>query len=314
MRVARALALALVPGVAGPALPRPTQNADAWDAYLRGRYWLHRGGADVAQSLEPLETAVSLDSRFAAGWAELAEARHVLVMTGGMAPLDAYPRAREAARRALTLDETLADAHVAAGSVQLWFDWQPAEAARSFERALALNPSHAAAHHDYAWSLVGARPLRRRDRPHHDGARSRSAVVARQHRHRLALPASAAADRGRARVSAHPRDSTRVRSTRRPVSNAPSCSAASTTRRCARRSPRLPKDVDVVVPPATPVRLAIACWRSGAGGCSGWRPSRTAGSARTRSPYTWRMLGDTDRALEQLELAYDRRAGHDARS
>jgi tetratricopeptide (TPR) repeat protein len=52
------------------------------------------------------------------------------------------------------LDRNLADAHLAQGLIQLWNDWRPSDAARSFERSLALNPSLAAAHHDYAWALV----------------------------------------------------------------------------------------------------------------------------------------------------------------
>src|SRR5262249_30266204 len=48
----------------------------------------------------------------------------------------------------------LAEPHLANGIVQLWFDWRAADAARSFERAIALNPSSAAAHHDYAWALM----------------------------------------------------------------------------------------------------------------------------------------------------------------
>jgi len=77
-----------------------------------------------------------------------------MVMIGAMAPREAYPRAEEAARRALALDRTLADAHVANGLVALWYNWRPSDAARHFERGLAANPSHGAAHHDYAWSLV----------------------------------------------------------------------------------------------------------------------------------------------------------------
>jgi tetratricopeptide (TPR) repeat protein len=154
-RVARALALELVPGAYGPGLPPQTRNADAWDLYLRGRHWMNRGGPDdVVRAIEQFEAAVARDESFAGGWAQLAEAHHLRVMIGAAAPVDAYPAAADAARRAVTLDDTLADAHVATGLVQLWFDWNPQAAARSYERALALNGSHAAAHHDYAWSLV----------------------------------------------------------------------------------------------------------------------------------------------------------------
>lgn len=155
-RIAGALARELVPGTPGPGLPPPTRNADAWDLYLRGRHFMNRGTpSDVAEAVRLFEAAVAQDPAFAAGWAQIAEARHLQVMIGSGSPLDAYPAAGDAARRALGLDGSLADAHVAAGLVQLWFDWSPSAAADSFARALALNGSHGAAHHDYAWALVG---------------------------------------------------------------------------------------------------------------------------------------------------------------
>jgi tetratricopeptide (TPR) repeat protein len=122
---------------------------------MRGRALMYRGSAeDIRQAIAQFETAVQHDHTLAAGWAKLAEARHMLVMMGAARPSDAYPPAREAAARALAADATLADSHLADGLVRLWFDWNPTAAARAFERALALNESSAAAHHDYTWSLV----------------------------------------------------------------------------------------------------------------------------------------------------------------
>jgi tetratricopeptide (TPR) repeat protein len=97
---------------------------------------------------------VSHDAAFAAAWAKEAEAHHLLVMMGAVPPRDAYPAAARAAAHALAAQPELPGAHLAQGLVDLWFNWRPEAAARSFERALALNPSDAASHHDYAWSLV----------------------------------------------------------------------------------------------------------------------------------------------------------------
>jgi TolB-like protein/DNA-binding winged helix-turn-helix (wHTH) protein len=154
-RIARVLALELVPLAASRGLPAPARDPEAWDGYLRGRQLMARGAPDdVARAVEEFEAVVAQDPGFAAGWAQLAETRHVQVMMGVAAPMEAYPRVAEAARRAMALDRNLPDAHLVKGLAELWFDWTPRAAAQSFERALALNGSHAAAHHDYAWALV----------------------------------------------------------------------------------------------------------------------------------------------------------------
>jgi TolB-like protein/DNA-binding winged helix-turn-helix (wHTH) protein len=153
-RVARALALQLVPETQPPAVARHTVPAEAWDAYLQGLHWKNRGvSGSGTQALQLFERAVTRDPTFAAAWAEVADTRHYLVMAGVWSPREAYPRALEAADRALALNGSLAAGHVARGNAALWYDWSPESAAQAFERALALNPS-AEAHHDYAWALV----------------------------------------------------------------------------------------------------------------------------------------------------------------
>ena len=155
VRVARALALQLVPDVQSRSADRQRVPADAWDAYLQGRHWKNRGGAAAGeQALQRFEDAVRIDPTFAAAWAEIADTRHFLVMIGALSPRQAYPRAREAADRALALNASLATAHVARGAIALFYDWSPPHAEQSLTRALSLNPSDADAHHDYAWTLV----------------------------------------------------------------------------------------------------------------------------------------------------------------
>jgi tetratricopeptide (TPR) repeat protein len=122
---------------------------------MRGRALMNRGTtADAQQAIGAFEAATKADAAFAPAWAKLAEARHLLVMMGATRPLDAYPFARDEAARAVAADDRLADSYLAEGLVALWFDWNPAIAAARFERAIALNNSHAAARHDYAWALV----------------------------------------------------------------------------------------------------------------------------------------------------------------
>jgi tetratricopeptide (TPR) repeat protein len=154
IRVARTIATHLVTSEPDTT-PRATADPAAWEAFMEATASIHKGTVvDVRHAIEQLEEAVTRDSQFAAAWARLAEAHHLLVMMGAAAPRVAYPMAQTAATRAITAAPNLPSAHLAQGLVQLWFDWRPVDAAASFERALALNPSLAAAHHDYAWALV----------------------------------------------------------------------------------------------------------------------------------------------------------------
>ena len=155
IRVSRRIAAALLPEADTATAERSTLNTAAWDAFLRASALLNSGTPnDIVNASAQLKDAVQRDPSFAAAWARLAEVEHLRVMMGQAAPVDAYPSAREAAARAIAGARNLPAAYLAEGLVQLWYDWRPAEAAKSFERALALNDSFAAAHHDYAWALV----------------------------------------------------------------------------------------------------------------------------------------------------------------
>ena len=136
-----------------------TRNADAYLLYLEGRY-------AAAQYTEPdLRRAVALygqaierDSAFARAWAGAADAWASLAGEF-LPPHEALPPARAAARRALALDATLAESHIALGNVLL-LAWDAAGAAAAFERAVALDPDAASAHYYAASALL---PLGRVD-------------------------------------------------------------------------------------------------------------------------------------------------------
>jgi TolB-like protein/DNA-binding winged helix-turn-helix (wHTH) protein len=154
-QVTRALALELLPAPWATPTWTGTHNPEARDALLRGKYFLNRATSpDLRTALTYFEEAARRDPSFAAAHAAQADALHLLAMFGAVRPADAYARAKIAAADAVRLDANLADGHAAMGLVQLWGDWNPAAAAESFKRALAINPSDAPAHHDYAWTLV----------------------------------------------------------------------------------------------------------------------------------------------------------------
>jgi serine/threonine-protein kinase len=129
----------------------------AQDAYLRGRHaWHRQTRLDVEQAVRHFEQALALDPQYALAYAGLADCYVVLSWVGPspLPPRQAYPRAAAAAERALALDSTVADAHVALGLVRWRFDWDAPAAEREFVTALALSPNDATAHHWYGLFLA----------------------------------------------------------------------------------------------------------------------------------------------------------------
>jgi TolB-like protein/DNA-binding winged helix-turn-helix (wHTH) protein/Tfp pilus assembly protein PilF len=130
-------------------------NADAVDAYLRGRYLWNKGNREsVARSVEQFNRAIELDAGYAPAYCGLADSYRLLGMYYVTPPRDAYPRAKEAATRAIELDPDSADALVSLGTIRFRYEWNWAEAERDFLRAIEINPSLGMAHHDYAWFLI----------------------------------------------------------------------------------------------------------------------------------------------------------------
>src|SRR5713226_7124647 len=122
-------------------------NPEAYEAYLRGRlYWTNRG--DLHKGIEAYQQAIDKDSNFALAYAGLARTYALLgqVPYDDMSPVDAKPKAREAAERALQLDPQLGEAHSVLAIVSFSYDWDFAAAEREFQRAFALNPNDPTAH------------------------------------------------------------------------------------------------------------------------------------------------------------------------
>jgi TolB-like protein/Tfp pilus assembly protein PilF len=122
-------------------------NPEAYDAYLRGRlYWTNRG--DLHKGIAAYQQAVEKDPNYALAYAGLARAYALLgqVPYDDMAPIDAKPKAREAAEHALQLDPQLGEAHSVLANVSFSYDWDFAAAEHEFQRAFTLNPNDATAH------------------------------------------------------------------------------------------------------------------------------------------------------------------------
>ncbi|HXU35296.1 MAG TPA: winged helix-turn-helix domain-containing protein [Blastocatellia bacterium] len=153
--IARVLALKLLPGERTSRTADASVSSVAYDAFLKGRYLWNKGRADdVEKSIGFYNQALELAPDYGPALAGLADSYILLGMYYTMAPTDAYSKAKPAATRALELDDGLAEAHTAMGTILFRFDWAWPEAEARFKRAIELNPSYGRAHHDYAWLLV----------------------------------------------------------------------------------------------------------------------------------------------------------------
>ena len=134
---------------------RYDRNFEAYEAYLRGRYFANQRSAEgLRKAIEHFQTAVRLDSGYADAHAGLAGAYGPLGYSGYMPPQEALAGMRAAVTRALAIDNDLADAHAARALLLAVHEWRLADAEPAFRRALALDPGDATAHSWYAQYLI----------------------------------------------------------------------------------------------------------------------------------------------------------------
>jgi eukaryotic-like serine/threonine-protein kinase len=132
---------------------RYTTSTEAFHLYLRGRYiWSKRQREAYGKAIEYFQQALEKDPTYALAYAGLADI--YVLGGGGRSGRETYPKAKAAATEALKIDETLAEAHTALGSAQMFYDWNLAVAEAQFKRALDLNPNYATAHQWYADCLA----------------------------------------------------------------------------------------------------------------------------------------------------------------
>jgi TolB-like protein/DNA-binding winged helix-turn-helix (wHTH) protein/Flp pilus assembly protein TadD len=135
-------------------------DPEPYEAYLKGRYfWNKRTPEGLKTAVGYFNEAVAKDPNYAAAYSGLADTYALLGdwQYSVMTPKEAMPLALSAARRALELDDSLAEAHASLGFCLEGFNWDFAAADKEFQRAIELNPGYATAHHWYAWhlSLIG---------------------------------------------------------------------------------------------------------------------------------------------------------------
>ena len=131
-----------------------TVKPEAYEAYLHGLYSLNkRTPGDLNSAIASFQKADDLDPTYALAYAGLAEGYALKAIYGEIAPRDTMPKAKAAAKRALEIDDGLAEAHAVLADVEWSYDWDAASADSAFQRALLINPSYATAHQWYALYL-----------------------------------------------------------------------------------------------------------------------------------------------------------------
>jgi len=163
--ISHAIVSALAPRVAsipGRAAHASTQDPEAYNLYLEGRFHLNKWRPEAARKgIEYFSQAIREDPGYAPAYTGLADCHTWLGVFGWEEARVAMPEAREAADKALRLDESLASAHVSLGYVKALYDWDWAGAEREFKRAIELSPGDADVH--FAYSLAYLNPVGRED-------------------------------------------------------------------------------------------------------------------------------------------------------
>jgi len=130
-----------------------TANPAAYELYLKGKYYANRYTKEgLGQSIECFNQAIAIDPNYSSAYSGLAYT-YILLDDWFMSPNQSAPKAREAARKALEINESDVDAHVVLGLVAHWYDWDWSLAEKELKRSLELNPRNPESYQFYAYLL-----------------------------------------------------------------------------------------------------------------------------------------------------------------
>src|SRR3989440_3914647 len=132
-------------------------NFEAYNAYLKGRHYLNRRtAADILKSVQYFEQSILLAPEYAPAFSGLADSYNLLGAGdyAVLSPGEAFPKAKQAATRALEIDPSLANAHTALGWAATFYDWDLSRGEQHYLKALELNPGYATTHHWYGMLLA----------------------------------------------------------------------------------------------------------------------------------------------------------------
>jgi serine/threonine protein kinase/Tfp pilus assembly protein PilF len=133
---------------------RYTDDLEAYNLYLKGRYfWYRRYEGGLQKAVECFQQAIDQDPLYALAYAGIADCYNQFGLWGFLHPKEAYPKAKVACTKALEIDDTLAEAYASLGWIEMFYDWDWAEAEKAYKRAIELNPNYATVHYYYGLYL-----------------------------------------------------------------------------------------------------------------------------------------------------------------
>jgi len=126
---------------------RPTDNSEAYEAYIRGRYfWDKRTDEGMKKGLAYFREAIALDPTFSQAYVGIADSYATLGLYAVLPPREAFPAAKEASKKALEMDPNLAEAHATLGFIAFYYDWDGRAVESEFRQAFDKNPNYAIGH------------------------------------------------------------------------------------------------------------------------------------------------------------------------
>jgi serine/threonine-protein kinase len=134
---------------------RYTDNIEAYQLYLQGRYyWSRRTSEGIKGGIHYFQQAIDTDPNYALAFAGLADCYIMAGFYDHLPPADAFPQAKTAALKALEIDDQLAEAHISLAAIRTFYEWDWLDAERDFKQGIRLNCNSVKGHHWYACSLT----------------------------------------------------------------------------------------------------------------------------------------------------------------
>ena len=134
---------------------RFTENVEAYNLYLKGRFfWNKRNKQGLEKAIDFFEQSVALDRNYALAYTGIADSYNILGFYNALSPYDSFPKALKAAKKALKIDNTIAEAHTSYGFALMFHEWNWKDSEKEFRMTFELNKGYATAHHWYAEHLV----------------------------------------------------------------------------------------------------------------------------------------------------------------